>query len=570
MESKYKLLSRYLVRYKKWAVIGGLFMIIGVLLLIPTPLLTMYLIDTILPASDLHALLFITFLCVVILLCKAVCDNIQGLYFCKFNQKVVFDIQLDVLKVFQQKSTHYRHEKQTGYLMSRLTDDPNRLQNLFADTVIALLRDVITLLVGVGIVFWINWRLALASILLLPAFVLVLKRYNKKMKVLAYEQFETNAVFTKKLQESISLIDTLFIHNALIYDTIKLIQAKKASVYSFIQRTVVQNFGSSLISLIGGLGPIIVLGYGFYEIMHHSLTLGQFIAFNSFLGYIYGPTSRLVSASFGIQQSVVAWDRIYEVLCSASKVSGKKEKVALQGKIEFRQVDLFYGDKQVLFHINYTIDPGKVIAIVGESGSGKSSLLSLLTGLNQCTRGSIYVDGKSLEEIQNYRDSIAFVEQEPMVLSATIWDNLLLGRNYIPMEEVVSAAKMAEIHSYIESLPAQYNTLMNENGRNMSIGQKQRLAIARCIVRQPAVFLMDEPTANLDADTEYKIIHSILPFLQNRTTIIVSHRLKSISFADEIIVMSAGRIKEKGNHAALMQQRGLYYKLWINQNGHAH
>lgn len=565
MNGKYKILYHYLVKYKKWAAIGGLFMILGVLLLIPTPLLTMYLVDTVLPSSNLNSLFYITLLCVVILFCKTVCDNIQGLYFCKFNQKVVFDIQLDVLKVFQQKSTHYRHEKQTGYLMSRLMDDPNRLQNLFADTIIALLRDIITLLVGLIIIFFINWHLALASLLLMPAFIFVLNRYNKKMKVLAYEQFETNAVFTKKLQESISLIDTLFILNALTYDTIKLIETKKSAIYSFIKRTVVQNFGSSLISLIAGLGPIIVLTYGFYEIMHGSLTLGQFIAFNSFLGYIYGPTSRLISASFGIQQSVVAWDRIYEVLTSRYNKEEGKEKLVLKGKIEFNHVELFYGDKQVLHDINCIIEPGKMVAIVGESGSGKSSFLSLLTGLNKPTRGRVSIDGKNIEKIQNYRDSLAFVEQEPMILSATIWENLLLGRKNITMDEVIAATKMAEIHSHIDSLPDKYQTLMNENGRNISIGQKQRLAIARCIVRKPVLFLMDEPTASLDAETEYKLIHSLLPFLQNRTTIIVSHRLKSISFADEIIVMSEGKIREKGNHRELMLKKGCYYQLWINQ-----
>ena len=542
-------------------------MILGVLLLIPTPLLTMYLIDTVLPSSNLNSLICISLLCVIILFCKAGCDNIQGLYFCKFNQKVVFDIQLDVLKVFQQISTHYRHQKQTGYLMSRLTDDPNRLQNLFADTIIALLRDVITLLVGLIIIICINWHLAVASLLLLPAFIFVLSRYNRKMKVLAYEQFETNAMFTKKLQESISLIDTLFILNAITYDTIKLIQTKKIAIYSFVRRTIVQNFGSSLISLIGGLGPIVVLTYGFYEIMHGNLTLGQFIAFNSFLGYIYGPTSRLISASFGIQQSIVAWDRIYEVLTFRNNKKERKEKVVLRGKIEFNHVDLFYGNKQVLYDINYTIEPGKVVAIVGESGSGKSSLLSLLTGLNQVSSGNVSIDGKNIESIHNYRESIAFVEQEPMVLSATIWENLLLGRSNVTMDEVIVATKMAEIHSHIDSLPDKYQTMMNENGHNMSIGQKQRLAIARCVLRKPVLFLMDEPTASLDAETEYKLIHSLLPFFKTRTTIIVSHRLKSVSFADEIIVMSKGKIREKGKHAELMLRKNYYYRLWINQNG---
>lgn len=566
LSEKYRVLYRYLTKYKRWAIIGGSAMILGVLLLIPTPLLTMHLIDVVLPSSDVRNLIIICCLCVLVLLLKACCDNVQNYYFGKFNQMVIFDIQMSILKVFQNLSTHYRHQRQTGYLMSRLNDDPAKLQSLFADTLLYIVKDVITLIVGLVIIFSIHWKLAIASIILLPLFILFLKKYNLKIRNLSKPLFESNALYQKKLMESLSLIDTFHVFNAFKYDTIKLVNKKKEYIRADIRKVIIYNIGGSIISIIAGLGPIIVIAYGFFEIMQNRLTLGEFIAFTSFIGYIFGPTSRIVSSSLSMQQSFVAWDRIYEILLlKDNKTRGVKLR-NIQGNIEFNNVSLCYADKKILNNISLTITTGKTIAIVGESGGGKSSLVSLITGLNKCTSGDLLIDGININQIDNFNNQIALVEQEPVLFTGTIKDNITFGNNNITIEDVEKAAQIANISDYIESLPQQYETSIDERGHNMSIGQKQRIAIARCIVRNPSIFIMDEPTASLDLDTEYKIINSIKDFLKTRTSIIISHRISSVTFVDEIIVVKDGSIVEVGTHSHLMDQNGYYAHLWHTQN----
>lgn len=565
--AKYILLYKYIMKYKKNIICGGLMMILGIILIIPTPLLTMYLIDNVLPASNIKLLISISLLCVFILLFKAVCDNIQVYYFSKLNNLVIFDIELDMLLSYQKSSTQYRHQQQTGYIMSRISDDPAQLQNLFANTLLYLLKDIITLIVGMIIIFNIHWKLAFVSISLLPVFVVFINKFHHKIKKISSTLFELNALHKKKLQESISMIDTFHIFNALKYDTIKLIRRKKEYIRADMKKTVIYNIGNSIISIIAGLGPIFVICYGFYEIMKGHLTLGEFIAFNSFIGYIFGPTNRIVSASLNIQQSIVAWNRVYDIITLNNKDNRqqKKHKISV-GNIEFVNVNLSFNDKLILKNINLQIKKNTVVAIVGESGGGKSSLVSLLTGINKSSSGNIYIDNKDINELTNLNNSVAMVDQEPLLFVGTVLENITMGIKDISFEEIVKAAKNSSIHEYIMSLPDQYNTVIDERGKNMSIGQKQRLAITRCIVRDPKIFIMDEPTANLDLETEKNILESIFPFIKSRTSVIISHRLSSITFVDEIIVMKNGEIYETGTHEVLINKKGYYYKLWKQQD----
>jgi subfamily B ATP-binding cassette protein MsbA len=566
LNHKYRLLLKYIFKYKKYITGGGLTMISGVILIIPTPLLTMYLIDDVLPAANMKALIYICLLCVLILLIKAVCDNFQNYYFAKLNNFVIFDIEQDIIQSYQKTSTQYRHQKQTGYIMSRINDDPSQLHSLFANTLLNLLKDIITLIVGVIIIFNIHWKLAFVSIALLPVFVIFTNKFHHKLKKLSRIVIELNAQYKRKLQESISMIDTFFIFNALKYDTEKLIQKKKMYIQADIKKIITSNIGGSIISIIAGLAPILVICYGFFEIMNGRLTLGEFIAFNSFIGYVLGPTNRIVSTSLSMQQSIVAWDRVYEILTLHSNNKQNKIYRVSGGNIEFTNVSLLFDDKLILKDINLKIKKNTVIAIVGESGGGKSSLVSLLTGINKCNKGSIFLDDNNINEIVDLNDAIALVDQEPSMLAGTVIENITMGVNNIQFEEILKAAKIANIHEYIMSLPEQYNTVIDEKGKNMSIGQKQRLAITRCIVRKPKIFIMDEPTANLDLETEKNILESISPFIKSRTSIIISHRLTSITFVDEIIAIKNGTILEIGNHESLINKKGYYYNLWQQQH----
>lgn len=568
LKNKGKVLYDYLKRYKKEAFLGGIFMILNILMILPTPLLTKYLIDTIIPSKDVEMLAIICILCIFILFLSGIFGIFQNYFFGKFNYNVIFDIQFDILDKIRQTSTQFRNKKQTGYLMSRINDDPGRLQSLFADTFVSLAKDIIILLTGGTIIFLLDWKLALVSIVLLPFFILSLQKFGKKIRKISTVLFEYSAQFTKKLQESISLMDTFFVFNAEQNDTLRLMEKQKEVIKTGIKKTIIQSVAGAIVSIIGGAGPIIVLWFGISQIIHGNLTLGSLIAFNTFLGYIFGPTSRIVNTVLNMQQSLAALDRVYEMLCLIPTTNNTQKTAVIErkinGKIDFKNIYFKYDYNNVLSNINISISAKQTIAIVGESGSGKSTLISLITQLNQCSEGSIYIDDVSLSSIKSYRQQIALVLQEPSLIVASIKDNIKIGKPCATDNEIIEVCIKTNIHDFIMSLPNQYETLVDERGLNMSIGQKQRMAIARCIIRDPAIFIMDEPTSNLDLTTERLLMDSLQDFMAARTSIIVAHRLSSITFADKIIVLKNGIVVEEGTHDQLLLNKGQYSQLWNN------
>lgn len=567
-DSKWRLLFHYLKKYKRWGLWGSLFMMLSVLMLIPTPLLTIYLIDTVLPKGDLRMLSFICTLTLFILIANGACNLLQTLFFSKFNSKVVFDIRMDIIKNLQKSPTLYRQKQQTGYLLSRVNEDPNRLQNLFANTFSSLIKDVIILIVGITLLFILNWQLALLVLVLLPFFILSLRYFGFKIRLISSKLYESGAQFLKKLQESISLMDTFILFNAEKSDQIKLIGKQKYIVRTEIKKNMIQSFASVSIAIIGGIAPIAILWFGISEIINGNLTLGKLIAFNTFVGYVFGPTSRMINTALSMHESLAAWERVYEMLRKIPSVKnpdiyGQKHKI--MGEIKIQDISFKYENSTILKNINLSISKNQTVAIVGESGSGKSTLVSLITTMNHIQHGCISVDEINIYDIANYVQQTALVQQEPTLIADTIFENIRLGNSSATDSDIFNAAKQAQIHDFIESLPLKYNTIVDERGCNMSVGQKQRIAIARCIVRDPAIFIMDEATANLDSGTEKALLADLHDFIKSRTTFIIAHRLSTIVFADKIVVLNKGEIVEEGNFETLLRQGGIFYNLWEHQ-----
>jgi len=550
-------------------------MFLNVILLLPTPLITMYLIDNVLPKQNISLLSLICSGIIFLLMIKGVTSFLQNLYFLRFNEKVIFDIQLDLFERIQIYPTYYRQKKQTGYLMSRIKDDPNRLHGLFANTGLAIVRDILTFIAGLSILFYLHLKLALMSVAILPFFIYTMAYFSGKIRQLSVISFEKNALVSKKIEESISILDTFKIYTAEKFDAIRFVGSLKSAIRSFIKKNLTGSLLSVLTGFIGGLGPIVVIWYGMAEIMRGNLTLGELIAFNSFIGYMFGPAGRLINMNISIQQSLAAWDRIYEILSDKDEVLPKSKgtlKVSAAQDICFKNVTFAYNNEPVLNEINLIIRKGTIVGLVGESGSGKSTLASLIPALNTPQNGEIYIGKEKLKEcdIKYLRSQIAVVDQEPALFHDTVYNNIRLGNRRAKQNEIYNAAKQARIHDYIMTLPHGYDTMVDEKGLSLSVGQKQRIAIARAILRDPAIFIMDEPTSGLDANTEEQIFAALRPFMQKRTTIIIAHRLSTVVSADVIIVIDKGRIVEIGAHDELLANGSSYYrKLWEKQHSMA-
>jgi len=525
----YQLLS-YFKPYKRKAIVGGVFMLISVILVLPTPLLTMYLIDYVLPQKDVLLLSFVSFTAILIIIVKTAFGALQQIYFQKFNECVIFKIQIDIFQKVQSLPAKLRKKLHTGYLMSRIKDDPERLHSLLVETLFGILKDVLTLIIGISVVFYIHWKLAIVSILLLPFYATVFSYFNRRIRDVASTYFEDRANVSRKIQESLLLHDLFKFFYANKYDSIRFVKHLKKSILSSIKRTKLIAVSYACIGIIGGLGPVLVIWYGIYEIINGNLLLGELIAFNSFLAYLLGPTNQLIKVNVNIQQSLVAWDRIYEYLNINSEHSSFQKRdsyVELKGEITLESVSFSYDDKKIIEDLNINIPAKSTIAIIGKSGCGKTTFASLLTLQNTDYEGSIKIDGidlKAFNSLAHYKN-VSYVPQEPYLFHDTILENIQIGDRKITKDEIINACKMVNIHDFIDSLPNKYETIIDERALNLSIGQKQRIAIARSVVRNPKIIILDEPSSNLDSNTEVLLFNCLKDFFKNRTTIIITHKL---------------------------------------------
>ncbi|MCX0362385.1 ATP-binding cassette domain-containing protein, partial [Clostridium perfringens] len=315
-----------------------------------------------------------------------------------------------------------------------------------------------------------------------------------------------------------------------------------------------------------------ILWIGTIQVLNGKISFGELLTFNALLVYFLNPIENIINLQPTLQTAVVAAERLSEILdLSLEKAEDEHKKInpnSLNGKIEFKNVDFRYGTRQlILKNINMTINKGERIALVGESGSGKTTIAKLLLNFYQCENGEIIVNDYNLLDInvEVLRDKIAYISQETFLFNGTILENLMLGNPYLTYEEIIEACKKAQIHDFINSLPLRYNTLVEENGSNFSGGQKQRLSIARAILRKPEILIMDEATSNLDSITEKAIEKTIHEFSEGMITIIIAHRLSTIMRCDNIYILEKGEIKEQGSHNELLEKQGRYYELWKEQ-----
>lgn len=575
-ESPYKIAIRFLNFLKPYWVKGlwaFLFTLLCVLLQLPMPFLTKYLVDKVIISKEFHILNIIGFVLIGVLFINTISSFIQGYLLTTFRNRIFFDIKIRLFSHVQKLSLSYFHKKQTGYLMSRISGDVEAAEGLLADTLISLVQNVLVFIVGVACVLYLHPKLAFISFSILPLYVLSLVVFNKRLRNMSYEVREKYANVQKDLQELLSGVFIIKAFTGEKVSAIRLIRSLKEAVRKDVRLSITSLIAGISSTVISTIGPLVLIWYGCAEIMRGSLTLGGLVAFRSFLGYLFGPTQALFSLNIGIQRSIAACQRIFEVLDTAPEIEVKdaKQLKIKEGKVVFDDVSFSYDDKKpILQNISLQANPSEIIAIVGKSGVGKTTLVNLIPRFYELSKGRILIDGEDIRNValKSLRQNIGIVSQETFLFSDSVKENIRFGKRDVSEEQIIDAAKLAYADEFIRHLEKGYNTNVGERGVRLSGGEKQRISIARAIVKNPRILILDEATSNLDSESERLIQNAIESLVQNRTTFVIAHRLATILNADKLVVLDEGKIVEQGTHEELYNLCGAYRQLYDGQFNH--
>lgn len=546
-------------------------MLISILLQLPLPLVTRHIIDHILPNKDIINLSWIVLGLIGFMLIKGISELLNGYFLTLFREKVLFDIQLKLFQHIQRLSLSFFKNSKTGYLSSRINNDVSSLQGLLAGTLLSFLKNSMTFIVGATVIFIFHWKLALISLFVLPFFICSIRIFSGKIRKKAGEFQEKFALVWEVLQETLSAIFVVKSFQLEKYEANRLIRRLKERIKTTIELNLITSLSSYTTAFIGGIGPLIVLWYGGREVINGNLTLGTLIAYNIFLGYLFGPVQSLMRLNTDVQQSLASLERVFELFNIVPDIKEPeipKKFEIVEGKVVFDNVSFSYdGLNPVLKQISLKAEPGETIALVGKSGAGKTSLVNLIPRFYDPQQGYISIDGINIREarIQDLRKAIGIVPQDTFLFAGTIKDNIKYGRLSATDDEIVEAARLANADEFIRKLPQGYDTEVGERGVKLSGGQRQRIAIARTILRDPKILILDEATSDLDSESERLIQDALSKLLKYRTTFIIAHRFSTVLNADKIVVLDNGEKLAEGMHHKLYKESKFYKELCLNQ-----
>jgi len=557
----------FLRPYKMRVILIIMMLFFAVMLNMPVPLISKYLIDNVIPQGNTNMLNLYCFGIIGLFIVLTVNSLISNYILTITREKLLFEIRLKLFSKIHENSLFFFKKHGTGYLMSRIDNDPDQALGFLSESVLNIFHSILTFVIGVSILFYLHRKMALLSLLILPINIISLLYLNPRLRKQTLEIQEEFAQTVNFFQESFNLHYLVKIFAKEKLENIRFVKRYRKVIKAIIRRFFTNYSMNTLTSFAGMLGPIILLWYGGNEIINKKLTLGEYIAFSGYLSYLYSPISNLMNVNNLYQTAKVSLKRIKEILdADIAVLDGDITLANCQGKININKLNFSYPDADSNFklsNISFSISNGESVALIGKSGSGKSTILNLLMRNYEAISGEILIDNKNIQifKLLSLRKNIAIVPQDDYLFAGTIYDNILYGNPKANKEEVIEAARKAHAHEFISELTDDYQTNIAEKGTKLSGGQKQRISIARAILKNSPIIIFDEPTANLDSESEKYISQTIKELKHNKSILIIAHRLSTIRDCDKILVLDQGRIPESGTHDELIASQGIYAQI---------
>ena len=488
------------------------------------------------------------------------------------GHRFVFDLRFATWKHLQRLSLAYHNQTQTGKIMARVTGDIEVIQGLIQGQLVTFISDIVTLLAVVGMLFFLEWRIALAIVALIPFYVVSYLSFLKHIREVSQEQRRLWDEMLGKLAEKISGIGVVKAFVREDYETRNFMGSVHAK-FAVDMRQVHLNRRLGLVSgVISAVGTGVVYAYGGSLVQRGELTTGVLVALTFYIAYVFNPAVRVVDFNNSLQWALAAMDRVFQTLDTRPEIEDKADAQSLpadiRGEVQFDHVTFQYVEgKNAVDDVSLQVAPGEIVALVGHSGAGKTTLMNLLMRFYDPSAGAIRIDGMDLRDVrlESLRRNIAMVAQENVLFSVSILENVKYGNPQAPDEQAIEACKVADLHDFIMELPDGYETMIGEDGIKLSGGQKQRLALARALLTDPAILILDDVTSALDGETEARVQEALSRVMKGRTTFIVAHRLSSVVNADRIYVIEEGRIVDIGRHSELVKRPGVYQEIYREQ-----
>ena len=487
------------------------------------------------------------------------------------GHRFVFDLRFATWRHLQRLSLAFHNQTQTGKIMARVTADIELIQGLIQGQLVTFISDVVTLVCVLGMLFFLEWRLASIILALVPFYVLSYLFFLKKIRETSNEQRRLYDEMLGTLAEKISGIAVVKAFVREDHER-KVFMGKVREKFAVDMEQVHLNRRLGLVSaIVSALGTGAVYSYGGWLVQHGDMTTGKLVAMTFYIGFVFNPAVRVADFNTAMQWAVSAMDRVFETLDTRPDIEDKADALALPvlaGRVQFAGVSFGYIDGQpIIKNLNLDVRAGEVVALVGHSGAGKSTMMNLLMRFYDPTSGHVRVDGFDLQDVrlETLRRQVSMVAQENVLFSVTLLENIKYGNRDATDDQAIASSKAADLHEFVMSLPDGYQTMIGEDGIKLSGGQKQRLALARALVTDPRILILDDVTSALDGETEARVQDALDEVMKGRTTFVIAHRLSSVVHADRIVVLENGVIDDIGTHEELSSRPGIYKDLYEEQ-----